>query len=209
MAVVRLATLASGDDVAALLQRLDALERRLGGSTPEGGAGGAPPARGRPSAASEPPRGPRAAERPAPERAAPAPERASEPTPAGAAAPALVDRLRALAAERDRPLGAALEGATIVEDGDRLRIAVAQAFAANRLQRRRADLEAVCVRLFGRPMRIEIAGPGEPDPSSRADGEEELRRRRREALAHPAVNAALEILGGEVLEIRTLGDDRA
>jgi hypothetical protein len=58
-------------------------------------------------------------------------------------------------------------------------------------------------------MRVEIAGPGDPDPSGRADGEEELRRRRREALAHPAVNAALEILGGEVLEIRNLGDDRA
>jgi len=33
-----------------------------------------------------------------------------------------------------------------------------------------------------------------------------VRQRRREALAHPAVNAALEILGGEVVEIRPLGD---
>jgi hypothetical protein len=83
----------------------------------------------------------------------------------------------------------------------------AQPFATHRLERRRADLEAVCARLFGRPMRIEITGPG---GGARSDAEvadeEAVRKRRREALAHPAVNTALEILGGEVLEIRTLGD---
>jgi hypothetical protein len=34
------------------------------------------------------------------------------------------------------------------------------------------------------------------------------RRRRLEALQHPAVNAALEILGGEIVEIRPLGTSR-
>jgi hypothetical protein len=68
----------------------------------------------------------------------------------------------------------------------------------------------VCARLFGRPMRVEIAGPGEGAKGGAANGDDDaLRRRRREALAYPAVNAALEILGGEVLEIRTLGDDRS
>jgi len=33
-----------------------------------------------------------------------------------------------------------------------------------------------------------------------------VRQQRQEALDHPTVNAALEILGGEVLEIRPLGD---
>ena len=39
-----------------------------------------------------------------------------------------------------------------------------------------------------------------------AAGDEEARRRRKDALDHPAVNAALEILEGEILEIRPLGE---
>jgi DNA polymerase-3 subunit gamma/tau len=213
MAVVRLATLASGEDVAALLQRLDALERRLGGGPPEGSGSAAP--RGRTGNDEPPPQ--RGGPGPRTQRAAEATDAQAVTAPAPTPAPApvangaaLLDRLRALAGERDRALGAALEGATLVEDGDRLRLAVAQAFAANRLERRRADLEAVCARLFGRAMRIEITGPGQAEAKGAAAGDDEaLRRRRRDALAHPAVNAALEILGGEVLEIRTLGDDRS
>jgi DNA polymerase-3 subunit gamma/tau len=44
MAVVRLASLAPGDDVSRLLARLDALERRLGGGGGGGAGGGAPQA---------------------------------------------------------------------------------------------------------------------------------------------------------------------
>jgi hypothetical protein len=53
------------------------------------------------------------------------------------------------------------------------------------------------------PTRAPAAVGGRPRPS-KAD-EEADRRRRREALDHPAVNAALEILGGDVVEIRPLG----
>jgi DNA polymerase-3 subunit gamma/tau len=209
MSVVRLATLATGEDVAALLARLDELERRLGGGAPSGDGGGAPaPARGRPTPPVPRPRDPRADSIASP----PVARAASEAPPSQPAArDVLLDRLRAATAERDRALAAALDGARLLEDSEgRLRIEVAQAFAANRLERRQAELEAIGSRLLGRPVRIAIAGPkvdagrrGEP-----SDAEEALRRRRRDALAHPAVNAALEILGGEVVEIRTLGDER-
>ncbi len=212
MAVVRLATTAPGEDAQALLTRLDALERRLAGSVEPGprgpqGAGGAPqrsvPGRSGP--------GPRSPEQAAP-AADPIPASATPASPPPAPAPSLeaplLDRLRALAAERDRALGAALEGVTLAERGETsLVLRTAQPFVAHRLERRRADLEAVCARLFGRPTRVEIAGPdGGARSEAEVADEEAVRKRRREALAHPAVNTALEILGGEVLEIRTLGE---
>jgi len=46
----------------------------------------------------------------------------------------------------------------------------------------------------------------EPAPAAARSAESDLgRRRRQEALDHPAVNDALEILGGEIVEIRPLG----
>jgi hypothetical protein len=114
-------------------------------------------------------------------------------------------------ADEDRGLAAALEGASLLERTDRaLRIAVPEAFAARRLERRLADLEAVCERVFGRPTRIAISGPSSepPEADTRDQLEAERARRRREALDHPAVNAALEILGGEVVEIKPLGGTR-
>ncbi|RIK91806.1 MAG: DNA polymerase III subunit gamma/tau, partial [Proteobacteria bacterium] len=46
MALVRLATMASGEDVQALLQRIDALERRLAGAPIDDGGPGSPPRAG-------------------------------------------------------------------------------------------------------------------------------------------------------------------
>lgn len=316
MAIVRLATLAGGEDVQALLQRLDALERRLaGGAPPDPGpgpapprprsSGGSPPSRAsgtapRANAAStaplaapnerpleatggEPlvtppagasrareiaagdsarsegessePREARGAEAPrgashgraeptgtARLRAAvigessgsmpgdslppqhsdslsvapaedddippPSDDDAPDPAPPTPPSAAWLDRLRALATERDRTLGAALEGAELLARTDKvLRLRVPQSFAAHRLERRRGDLEAVCARLAGRPLRVEVVGPdaGERSEAMAGGADETLRRRRRDALAHPAVNTVLEILGGEVVEIRPQG----
>jgi len=56
-------------------------------------------------------------------------------------------------------------------------------------------------------MRVVIAGPtGDARSNVAAADDEAVRQRRREALAHPAINATLEILGGEVIEIRSLGE---
>jgi hypothetical protein len=141
----------------------------------------------------------------------------SPSTGADAPLPVVLDRLRAALAERDRGLAIALEGVTLLERTDtHLRFAVPDAFAARRLERRLADLAAACERFLGGmrrthhrgptaapPPRAPAAGGGRPRPSTAA--EEADRRRRREALDHPAVNAALEILGGDVVEIRPLG----
>ncbi|RIK95811.1 MAG: hypothetical protein DCC71_22995, partial [Proteobacteria bacterium] len=92
------------------------------------------------------------------------------------------------------------------EEG-RLVLRIPQSFARHRLERRRADLEAVCARLFGRPTRVELAAPADADAAgaASASADEAVRRRRRDALAHPSVNAVLEIFGGEVVEIRPHG----
>lgn len=219
MALVRLATSASGEDAAALLARLDALERRLAGEPgPEAGGpaggGSAPGVRSRASG-ERTPRGGASGSRP---------RAVAEPEPAAAGAveaelppAAVLDRFRAALAESDRGLGLALEGAALVERSERrLVLAVAEPFAARRLERRLADLEAAAERFFGRPLRIAIQGADAPGPApaaparggraQRSEPEEEAARRcRREALDHPAVNAALEILGGDVVEIRPLG----
>jgi DNA polymerase-3 subunit gamma/tau len=225
MALVRLATTSAGEDVQALLGRLDALERRLagGGSSGDDGPGGSNrgprPSSARPSDARSAPGAPaksasarseqalEVAAKPTEDEPTPVPTETRADTPDPSALP-LLDRLRALASERDRALGAALDGVVL---GDRtetsLVLQTAQPFAAHRLERRRADLEAVCARLFGRPMRVTIAAPtGDARSSGAAADDEAVRQRRRDALAHPAINATLEILGGEVIEIRSLGE---
>jgi len=263
MTLVRLATMPTGDDVAALLSRLDALERGLaagapapGGAGPRGGGGAAPaagrdapPARpGAPArdaaprsegparnpgaqpapiarepehAAAAPPeegaRGPQrvasaqpAAVEPEPQRtvAASAPA-AAEPIPDDAPLDVLFDRLRALARVEQRALHAALEGGRLAaREAGGLRVELPAGFAVERLRARRADLEALCARVFGRsvPVEIEAVAPAAAPPRGAGAADPELvRRRRAEALSHPGVNAALEILGGEIVEIRLLG----
>ena len=215
MAVVRLATTAAGEDVQALLTRLDALERRLAGAARSGDARPASAEARAPAAAARAQRG--AAERSpsgsrSPQQAAPTPT--AEPRRSARLRRSPIEASRSSIASALSPPNAIARSArrsTASTLGDRtetsLVLRTTQPFAAHRLERRRADLEAVCARLFGRPMRIEIAGP---DGGARSDAEvaddEAIRQRRRDALAHPAVNTALEILGGEVLEIRTLGD---
>ena len=207
MAVVRLATMGGGDDVQALLARLESLERRLGsGEPPEGG--GPPPGReqGETRAPAPPRRRPEGTSHAPPPSEARADALASDAAPPAPDLPVVLDRLRAVLADEDRGLAAALEGATLLERSPRaLRIAVPEAFAARRLERRLAELEAVCARVFGEPTRVAIAGPAEEAPAQ-GQGDAERARRRRAALEHPAVNAALEILGGEVVEIRPHGD---
>ncbi len=224
MALLRLATLAEGDDVQTLLNRLEALERRLEGEPPPpGGAAGGGAARARSARSAERPTGGsrRSDAGAGPARAAgdngattetPVPAQSGADAPeAEASLGTVFDRLRALAQGDDRTLAGALEGGCLVERGpDRLRIALPNPFAARRLERRVADLEALAARLFGRPVRIAVEGPAEEgnDAARRVQESDLARRRRQEALANPAVNETLQVLGGEVLEIRPLGPPR-
>jgi DNA polymerase-3 subunit gamma/tau len=199
MAVVRLATMPAGDEVATLLTRLDALEQRLGR---EPGASGGP--------TGSPPRGADRAT-PAPQKQPPEPDPkgAGTATPPDAPPEVVFDRLRGLAGKGNPGLFAALEGGRLVERGDdHLRIAVPQPFLAQRLEDRRGALEAACAQFFGREMRVEIEADGDQPSSPSGPDAESLRRLRQEALNHPAVNAAVEILEGEIVEIRPIGGEQ-
>jgi len=218
MALVRLATMPAGDDVSQLLTRLEALEQRLRGESGPpagGGAGGSaetphsrPKSRARRrdgAADASPPTGPAAEATAAP----------AEPSLAPDLPPAVVfDRLRGFAGKQSPGLVAALEGGQLVERGDdRLRIAVPNAFSAKRLNHKRSELEAVCSGFFGRELQIEIevvgsaSGASEPPVTGAADPTT-ARSRRQQALEHPAVNLALEVLEGKIVEIHPLGGRR-
>jgi DNA polymerase-3 subunit gamma/tau len=208
MALVRLATLPAGDDVAMLLSRLEALEARLRGAGPPGSPGSPPNAAGRsPERARAPGTGTAKASA-TPASAAPEPEATLASLP-----PAVVfDRLRAFAGKQDPGLFAALDGGELVENSaTRLRIRVPAGFGARRLESKRAALEQCCASFFGHPVAVEIEAVGDaPESASiaQASGAEKLRQLRQQALAHPAVNAALEVLEGEIVEIRPLAGPR-
>jgi DNA polymerase-3 subunit gamma/tau len=197
MALVRLATLPAGDEVAALLSRLEALEARLRGA---GGGGPAPtpsaPPRPRTAGGGGTPPGPAAA----------APVDPSLP-------PAVIfDRLRAFAGRQDPGLFAALDGGRLSRiEAAGLRIAIPAGFAAQRLERKREALARCCAEFFGREVAVELETleePSEAPHAERTPDSEALRRLRQQALSHPAVNAALELLEGEIVEIRPLGGGR-
>ncbi|MBT37235.1 MAG: DNA polymerase III subunit gamma/tau [Deltaproteobacteria bacterium] len=232
MAVVRLATQPDGDDVARLLTRLGELERRLSGSGPARGgndpaSGGSGPARGDSDPVSG---GPSTGERPrtskgrrrpqksdrsgageaaGPEPPSPVAANASPPPEApSATAPlgAIFDRLRAFAVRRHPRLAPALDDGALLERGDdHLVLAAPNRFAAQRLEARREALESLCAELFGHPMRVSVelrdraAEAAEPG-TDRNDA----RVARQRALEHPSVGLALEVLEGEIAEIRPI-----
>jgi DNA polymerase-3 subunit gamma/tau len=222
MAVVRCATLAPGDKVEELLARLDGLERRLAGAGGEpsgGGDRGSKPSEARRAAKAEPERkqAPKAeaAPSPAPARVAAAPvlaeaeEVLEEPgLDLAPPLPAVFDRLRSFAQEANRGLFSALEGGRLVTRTDEtIRIGLPSVIAVRRLESRLDELAAVVERFFGRPLRVVLEAEGGPSEAARATGPDPLtKRRRQEALNHPAVNQALEILEGEILEIKSLGE---
>jgi DNA polymerase-3 subunit gamma/tau len=224
MAVVRLATMPAGDDVAGLLARIDALERGLRADTTGGGSGGSAPRGGRRGETSSPKTRGAAPSKGGPERGAAAdgPEAAAQESPPSNgsfdAHPAVVlDRLRGFIG-RDQPgIVAALEGGKMLERDDRhLRLFVAEPFAAQRLRDRLETLEAACAEFFGRPIRVEIettetdveAGSKAATGKKTALTGEALRELTQRALGNPAVNRAVEILDGEIVEIRPTGHTR-
>ena len=232
MAVVRLATQPDGDDVARLLTRLGELERRLSGSGPargdsdpvSGGSGAArgdsDPVSGGPSTGERPRtskgrRRPQKSDRsgageaagpeppsPVAANASPPPEAPSATAPLGA----IFDRLRAFAVRRHPRLAPALDDGALLERGDdHLVLAAPNRFAAQRLEARREALESLCAELFGHPMRVSVelrdraAEAAEPG-TDRNDA----RVARQRALEHPSVGLALEVLEGEIAEIRPI-----
>jgi DNA polymerase III subunit gamma/tau len=223
MAAVRLATLPEGDDVGRLIGRLDELERRIGGGEPGpgssaggsgGGSGPAPtPSGGSGSGPAAKPRAARPERKAAPvepDEAPPLPDDDDAPADAVTAAPAgaVFDRLRAFTQDANPGIYAALEGGRIAERSPGNLSLVVPAFGARRLRERQAALEELAARFFGEPLRVQIAEQGAPGTPGAAPDTEALRLRRKAALENPGVARALEILDGEVVEIRPLGAPR-
>jgi hypothetical protein len=98
----------------------------------------------------------------------------------------------------------------VTRTDETIRIALPSVTAVRRLESRLDELAAVVERFFGRPLRVVLEAEGSPSEAARATGPDPLaQRRRQEALNHPAVNQALEILEAEILEIKSLGGETA
>jgi hypothetical protein len=122
----------------------------------------------------------------------------------------ILDRLRNFLAGDHPGLMAGLEGARVIEHKNQLlRLMIPEAFAATRLRGRLEILESECGKFFKQRTRVELTTPDDnaerPCDSTAAPSSESLRELRQRALDHPAVNRAVEILEGEIIEIRPIG----
>jgi DNA polymerase-3 subunit gamma/tau len=138
----------------------------------------------------------------------PAPAEPAPPSDApgiGATLDVVFDRLRARVREQDPGLFAVLQGTRLeAREPGRLRFQAPNAFARQRLEGRSTDLETVCGGFFGEPTRIEVTELAQSEQPSTRPQREDARRLRQEALNHPLVNTALEVLEAEIVEIRPL-----
>ena len=202
MALLKLATLPALLPVDDLLQRLSDLEARLRGGAAQRTATGVPAAAARSTA----PTPPAAA-------ASPAPPAAARPAPSAAAtasAPASSGRWEdfVVFVQGERTtLADHLSKCTVRQFSDGgITLAVPRGFRFDYLSRRDhlSLVEELAARFFGRPLRVQVelgeaassgGAPAEPARPSTA----ELTSA---AMQNPAVKAAVEILGGEVAEVR-------
>jgi DNA polymerase-3 subunit gamma/tau len=208
-----------------LLERLDALELRLGGAPAPrtGGAGGAPAARPA-AAAPSPAPGPRSWASPAPAAApaAPAPPPVAAPPPAAAPAPA-----RALGADtspaeiwravlarfESKPLlGGRLAhaGVTSFQAGT-LTLAFPDKYTADAVEKSRKDIEDAVAAVVGQPTKLvfSVAAASAPTilPSEVAAESDAVaadrRRRETEARQHPIIQKAQDVFNTSLKEVKT------
>lgn len=232
MAIVRLASLPEAGDIAQLIARLDALEQKLvasgGGGPGTGSGGGSAPRSGRDTPPGGRPGASEAAKSTAQQDVVPCSNgrtagagtdtHDSDPKEDGAlpaaeamATPeAVLDRLRAMARERNPQLFRSLAAVDLTErSATHLHFAADGEFFAKRLEDRREELEALCRRFFGKPMQVVIsqseAISKARDESARSVANRERDRERRQAaLNHPSINLVLKEMRGEIIEIRAL-----
>ncbi len=143
----------------------------------------------------------------------------------GAPAQAAADRWRAVVAEVERTSSAAanaLKQAVLLRftEGE-VSIRMPAGMALSTVERRRAEIEGVFARFFGRPTRLAVAQGAAPDPAAPADGAagvapqslaaaEQADRAARSARVrtaareHPNIQEATTILDGEVIKIEEL-----
>ena len=212
MALVRLATMAPIDDVSRLLARIETLERSLAGSTPGPGSGpgGERATRAAPVTARPTPPVTQAAPA-APAPAAPAPKPTSTPRVSDAlnmdaTLEGVAERLRGRVRDESPAMFAALQAVRLTaQEPGRLCFEAPSSFNRQRLEDKREALESICSSFFGTPTRVEISEATQAKAPKKKPQLEESRRLRQEALNHPLVNTALEVLQADIVEIRPLG----
>jgi hypothetical protein len=124
------------------------------------------------------------------------------------------DRLRAFARERNPGIYAALDGGHLLSrDDGQLRIGLPAGFAARRLRDKSDILAGLASEFFGATMRAEVveesdAGQDAAAGTNADERSEAMRRRRQQALNDAGVARALDVLDGEIVEIRPLGGAR-
>jgi hypothetical protein len=122
---------------------------------------------------------------------------------------AVLDRVRSLAREQNQPLFHSLDAVRITErTTTSLNFAASSEFHMRRLEDRRSELETLCQRFFGKPMRIDITQASASEKlngtATVADDRELDRQRRQAALNHPSINLVLKKMRGEIIEIHAL-----
>ena len=210
MMLVKMATLPEAAPVDQVIARLEAMERRLGG-------GGDPPPRGGERAASA---APATSPRPAP---APAPRPAVAPAPAPPTAPRAATATAApapdvvpgsgwtgflAAAQSKIRLKVLLSGSRLLEEtSDLVHIGVENELAVQALRDpdSMALVQELVQRAFGGPRRVQVsvAKPAAEQAAMRLAAEEAQRREVKERAQQSAsVRAAVDILGGELVDVR-------
>jgi DNA polymerase-3 subunit gamma/tau len=207
MALVRIATLPPARDVAAMVRKLEDLERRLaapGGGLPQG----SPAPRPRPVESA-----PAAAPAPSVEAAPKKPEAPAAAPPGSRGWAGLVEFVR----QKRRPVIASLleHGSLLALELPLLEIGFAPGsfhFEQLRDVDNHAALSELAREYFGQPVTLKVtavAADKADAPKSllaerQAEESDRKRRLKEDALAHPMVKAVKEIFAGEVVEVRPI-----
>ncbi len=182
------------------VERLSSLSERGASPAPRPSEsrGGAPSA---PARTSAPAPRPAAPARPAPDEPEDEPESASPPAPAGSPAAILAAMIGHC---QGRPsLAAPLRAAAASQQGDTLVLELPPdflAFARAHLE----DLRALARKASGQPLalRIEAGASAEPAAEAPSPDAEKRRKLREEAEREPAVQEALDLFDGRVVDVR-------
>jgi len=143
-----------------------------------------------------------------PASAAPAsPAGAAEAPGIGAPLDVVFDRLRGRVRDKKPAVFAILNGMRLTaREPGRITLTAPSTFSRQRLEDKKSELEAICGQFFGEPTAVALDEEANASRPAAAPQREDARRLRHEALNHPMVNVALEVLEADIVEIKPLGD---
>ncbi len=203
MVLVKLASLPSGVDVATLVKKLEALERRL--------ASGMPAPTPTPARAAPPVAAPQTVEEPPP--LPPEPDGKKSEAPSAAVGDKSWAGLVDFVKERRRPRISSLleQSSLLLMELPRLKIGMPAKFFSLADAEMRQSIEDLAAEYYAAEIRVEVeqVKDGIQAPPSlheeRAQQETDRQKKLREnAAEHPMVKSALEIFGGKIEEIKPI-----